>query len=206
VSDCGCEIENAGTGERRLLVTLLAINAVMFGVELAAGIAGDSAGLLADSLDMLADATVYGIALAAVGRPPSAKAMAALLSGYFQIALSLWVAVEVVRRLFGESEPQSSWMMAVGAIALAANVACLAMLAKHRKGEVHLRASFIFSTNDVLANLGVILGGFLVAATGSRLPDLAIGAAVVLLVLRGGLRIVREASRERGLSPGESAA
>jgi Co/Zn/Cd efflux system component len=199
-------MENAGAGERRLLVTLLAINAVLFGVELAAGIAGDSAGLLADSLDMLADAAVYGIALAAVGRPRSAKARAALASGYFQIALSLWVAVEVARRLFGESEPQSSWMMAVGALALAANVACLAMLAKHRNGEVHLRASFIFSTNDVLANLGVILGGFLVAATGSRMPDLAIGAAVVLLVLRGGLRIVRDASRERGLSQSESTA
>jgi Co/Zn/Cd efflux system component len=80
------------------------------------------------------------------------------------------------------------------------------MLAKHRNGEIHLRASFIFSTNDVLANLGVIVGGVLVAATGSRLPDLAIGAAVVLLVLRGGLRIVRDASRERGLRPDESAA
>jgi Co/Zn/Cd efflux system component len=178
----------------------------MFGVELAAGIAGDSAGLLADSLDMLADATVYGIALAAVGSPGSAKARAALVSGYFQIALSLWVAVEVVRRLLGESEPQSSCMVAVGALALAANVACLAMLAKHRKGEIHLRASFIFSTNDVLANLGVILGGFLVAATGSRLPDLAIGAAVALLVFRGGLRIVRDSLRARNPAPEESAA
>jgi Co/Zn/Cd efflux system component len=206
VSGCGCEIENPGAGERRLLVTLLAINAAMFGVELASGIAGDSAGLLADSLDMLADATVYGIALAAVGRPRSAKARAALASGYFQIGLSLWVAVEVVRRLFGESEPRSSWMMAVGALALLANVACLAMLAKHRNGEVHLRASFIFSTNDVLANLGVILGGFLVAATGSRLPDLAIGAAVVLLVLRGGLRIVRDALRTPAPAPEESTA
>jgi len=206
MSDCGCEVENSGAGERRLLIALLSINAVMFAVELTAGMVADSAGLLADSLDMLADATVYGIALAAVGRPPSAKARAALVSGYFQIALSLWVAVDVVRRLLGESEPRSSWMMAVGALALAANVACLAMLAKHRKGEVHLRASFIFSTNDVLANLGVILGGFLVAATGSRLPDLAIGAAVVLLVLRGGLRIVRDASRERDLTPDESAA
>jgi len=205
MSDCGCEIENAGARERRLLVTLLSINAVMFVVELASGIAGDSAGLLADSLDMLADATVYGMALAAVGRRKSAKARAALVSGYFQIALSLWVAVEVVRRLIGESEPRSSWMMAVGGLALLSNVACLAMLAKHRNGEIHLRASFIFSTNDVLANLGVILGGVLVATTGSRLPDLAIGAAVVLLVLRGGLRIVRDASREGGLSPEESA-
>jgi cation diffusion facilitator family transporter len=204
MSDCGCGIE--GAGERRLLFTLLGINAVLFGVELAAGIAADSTGLLADSLDMLADATVYGIALAAVGRSPSGRARAALVSGYFQIGLGLFVAVEVARRLLGDSEPLSSWMMGVGALALAANIACLAMLAKHRKGAVHLRASFIFSTNDVLANLGVILGGFLVAATGSRIPDLAVGTAVVLLVLGGGIRIVRDASRETGLSPDESAA
>ncbi len=178
----------------------------MFAAELAAGIAADSAGLLADSLDMLADATVYGIALAAVGRAVSAKARAALLSGYFQIGLAVWVAAEVLRRFLRGSEPQSTWMIVVGALALAANVACLALLAKHRKGEIHLRASFICSTNDVLANLGVILGGLLVAATGSPLPDLAIGAAVVALVLRGGLRIVRDASRETALSRDESAA
>ena len=206
MSDCGCKIENAGAGERRLLLVLLGINAVMFGVELAAGIAADSAGLLADSLDMLADATVYGIALAAVGRTASTKARAAVLSGYFQIGLAVWAAAEVLRRFLWGSEPRSTWMIVIGALALAANVACLALLAKHRKGEIHLRASFIFSTNDVLANLGVILGGLLVAATGSPLPDLAIGAAVVALVLRGGLRIVQDASRERAVSPDESAA
>lgn len=193
-------------GERRLLLVLLAINAVMCGVELAAGIAADSAGLLADSLDMLADATVYGIALAAAGRAASTKTRAALLSGYFQIGLSLSVAAEVLRRFLLGSEPHSTWMIAIGALALAANVACLAMLAKHRKGEIHLRASFIFSTNDVLANLGVIAGGLLVAATGSPLPDLVIGAAVVALVLRGGLRIVRDASGERALLSDESGA
>jgi Co/Zn/Cd efflux system component len=206
VSDCGCKIENSGAGERRLLLVLLGINAVMFGVELAAGIAADSAGLLADSLDMLADATVYGIALAAVGRTASTKARAAVLSGYFQIGLAVWAAAEVLRRFLWGSEPRSTWMIVIGALALAVNVACLALLAKHRKGEIHLRASFIFSTNDVLANLGVILGGLLVAATGSPLPDLAIGAAVVALVLRGGLRIVQDASRERAVSPDESAA
>jgi len=206
MSDCGCEIENAGAGERRLLVVLLGINAIMFGVELAAGIGADSAGLLADSLDMLADATVYGIALAAVGRAASAKARAALFSGYFQVGLAVWVGAEVLRRFLGGSEPQSTWMIAVGALALAANVACLAMLAKHRNGEIHLRASFICSSNDVLANLGVILGGLLVGATGSPFPDVVIGAAVVALVLRGALRIVRDASRERALSPDESAA
>jgi Co/Zn/Cd efflux system component len=206
MNDCGCGIENAGVGERRLLIGLLAINATMFAVEVGGGLAGDSAGLLADSLDMLADAAVYGLALAAVGGAASAKARAALWSGYFQIALSLGVAVEVLHRLVGESEPQSSWMVGVGALALAANVVSLALLVKHRNSEVHLRASFIFSTSDVLANLGVILSGLLVAGTGSRLPDLLVGAVVVSVVLRGGLRIVREASREIAPAPQRSGA
>jgi Co/Zn/Cd efflux system component len=204
MSECGCEPQ--GGSERSLLITLLAINAIMFGVELAAGIAADSAGLLADSLDMLADATVYGSALAAAGRTRLAKARAALLTGVFQLGLAVWVAAEVLSRFLRGSEPQSAWMVGVGALALAANVLCLALLMKHRNGEIHLRASFICSSNDVLANLGVILGGVLVAATGSPLPDLVIGAIVVALVVRGGLRIVREASKETALSRSESAA
>lgn len=199
-----CEPEPGS--ERSLLLTLLAINALMFGVELAAGIAADSAGLLADSLDMLADATVYGSAIAAAGRTGLAKARAALLSGVFQLGLAVWVAAEVLGRFLRGSEPQSTWMIGIGGLALAANVLCLALLMKHRKGEIHLRASFICSSNDVLANLGVILGGVLVAATGSPLPDLMIGAIVVTLVARGGLRIVRESSKETALSRSRSAA
>ena len=88
-------------------------------------------------------------------------------------------------------------MMAVGALALAANLVCLALLAKHRNGEVHMRASWIFSVNDVLANLGVILSGLIVFVIGSRWPDLIIGAAITVLVLRGGIRIIRDARAER---------
>jgi Co/Zn/Cd efflux system component len=87
-------------------------------------------------------------------------------------------------------------MMIVGTIALVANLSCLALLSKHREGEVHMRASWIFSVNDVLANLGVILGGVLVMASGSRWPDLVIGAVIVLLVMRGGVRILLDARRE----------
>ena len=86
--------------------------------------------------------------------------------------------------------------MAVGALALAANLVCLALLAKHRDGEVHMRASWIFSVNDVLANLGVILSGLIVFVIGSRWPDLIIGAVITALVLRGGIRIVRDARNE----------
>jgi Co/Zn/Cd efflux system component len=169
----------------------------MFAVELGAGVMAESTGLIADSLDMLADATVYGIGLFAAGRSATAKVNAALFSGGFQILLALCVASDVVRRALFGSEPVSELMMAVGAVALAANLVCLALLAKHRDGEVHMRASWIFSVNDVLANLGVILSALIVFVVGSRWPDLIIGAAITVLVLRGGIRIVRDARNEQ---------
>ncbi len=197
MSDCGCDIEEVEGLERRTLRVLLGINFTMFLAEAAAGWWGDSTGLLADSLDMLADATVYGIALYAVGRSARVKTGAAAASGWFQLLLGLGVLVEVVRRSLGASEPVSLLMMSVGAVALAANVTCLVLIAKHRNAGVHMRASWIFSTNDVIANLGVILSGGLVMLLGTRVPDLVVGAVIAAVVVRGGIQILREAKAER---------
>jgi Co/Zn/Cd efflux system component len=177
--------------EGRTLRVLLAINAVMFLVEAVAGWLSESTGLLADSLDMLADALVYGVSLYAVGRAAATKLRVAHLSGVLQGALALGVTVEVLRRVFMGSAPEPPAMIAVSFLALAANVSCLALIARHRDGGAHMKASWIFSTNDVLANLGVIAAAALVAWTGSRLPDLAVGTAVALLVLVGAVRILR---------------
>jgi len=195
--NCGGELEEAAELERRTLWTLSAINGVMFIAEAMAGWWGESAGLLADSLDMLADASVYGIALYAVGRSRRLQANAATASGVLQIALGIGVLVEVVRRFLYGSEPVSTLMMAVGAIALVANVSCLMLIAKHREGGIHMRASWIFSTNDVIANAGVIISGGLVMYLGSPLPDLIIGAVISAVVLRGGVQILREAKEAR---------
>ncbi len=191
------ELEEAAALERRTLRTLLAINGAMFLAEAVAGWWAQSTGLLADSLDMLADAAVYGIALYAVARARRLQASAAFLSGVLQIALGLGVLVEVVRRLIEGSEPVSGAMIAVGTAALLANLLCLALIAKHREGGVHMRASWIFSVNDVIANLGVIVSGGLVMLLGSRLPDLVIGALISLVVVRGGLLILGEAKEAR---------
>jgi Co/Zn/Cd efflux system component len=101
------------------------------------------------------------------------------------------VFADVARRLVGGSAPEPPAMIGVSAMALAANVACLLLVARHRHGGAHMKASWIFSTNDVLANLGVVAAGALVAWTGSRLPDLVVGTAVALLVLAGATRILR---------------
>lgn len=196
MDDC-CDVGEIETKEQaRVLWLVLAINATMFVAEFIAGILAQSTGLIADSLDMLADATVYAIGLYAVGRAASMKTRAALLSGVFQIVLALGVAGEILRRLIWGSEPEPFFMIGVSLIALIANMACLSLLAKHRDGEVHMRASWIFSKNDVIANVGVIGSGVLVLLLGAAWPDLAIGAVIVFVVLRGGISIVADARRE----------
>jgi Co/Zn/Cd efflux system component len=146
---------------------------------------------------MLADSAIYGIALYAVGKPASAKRTAALTSGIFQGVLGLLVVSEVIRHFLYGSEPTSLVMIIVGAAALAANISCLWFLRKQRRGEVHIRASWIFTRTDALTNFGTIVGGGLVLATRSALPDLIVGAAISLVVLYGSLEIVRDVMTEK---------
>mgnify|MGYP003146531079 FL=1 len=177
--------------EARILKWLLAINGIMFVIEITVGWWTRSTGLIADSLDMFADAAVYGVALYAVGHSVRVKLRAAHFSGWLQIILALGALGEVVRRLVFGSEPVSTLMMSFGLVALAANVTCLLLIARSRDSGAHMKASWIFSANDVIANLGVILAGILVAWTGSRYPDLLIGTMIALIVLRGAQRILQ---------------
>ena len=197
MSDCGCHIEITDREQSRVLWQLLAINAVLFVVELAVGWWAQSTGLIADSIDMLADATIYAIGLYAVGKAAAHKARAALLSGYFQGGLALLILVDILRRMIFGSEPVSLLMMGMGVLALIGNVICLLLINRHKDGEVHMRASWIFSKNDVVANVGVIVAGALVLWTGSRWPDLIIGLLIVGVVLRGAMQIIAEAREEQ---------
>ncbi|MFC1589575.1 cation transporter [Pseudomonadota bacterium] len=199
MAGCDCEIEIKNRDESRVLIILLCINALMFFVEITLGLFSQSTALIADSMDMLADATVYGIGLYAVGRPALLKIKAAHTSGVFQIILGLSVSIDVIRRLIWGSEPESSLMMAIGILALIANLICLSLISKHKEGEVHMRASWIFSKNDVIANLGIIIGGGLVYLLDSRFPDLIIGLLISILVIRGGIHIIKDANREKEL-------
>ena len=177
--------------EARTLKTLLTINAAMFVIEMTVAWFAESTGLLADSLDMFADAAVYGLALYAVGRSEHAKLRTAHVSGWLQAALAIGALVEIVRRTIGGSEPESLLMIGMAAVALVANAACLWLVSKHRAGGAHMKASAIFSANDVIANVGVIAAGVLVAVTASHVPDLVIGTLIAIVVLRGAHRILR---------------
>lgn len=181
----------ADSRERRTLWILMAINGVMFVAEMVAGWFAQSTGLMADALDMLADAAVYGTSLYAVGRAARLQVRAAHVSGWLQMALALGALAEVIRRFFLGSQPEPTWMMGIATVALVANVSCLYLISRHREGGAHMRASWIFSTNDVLANLGVIGAGLLVEWTQSRFPDLVIGAIIVTIVSTGSVRILR---------------
>lgn len=186
------EIELMGaSGEAKVLKTLLFINAIMFAFEIAFGWIAQSTGLIADSLDMFADAAVYGVSLYAVAKTLEKQRQAARMSGYIQLFLAAFALFEVARRLYFGSEPLVPYMVLVSLIALTANLACLALISKHRTGGVHMQASWIFSTNDVIANMGVILAGVLVYFTRSPYPDLLIGGIIAALVLRGALKILK---------------
>lgn len=179
--------------QRKLLWIVLVINFVFFIIEMTTGIISKSMGLVADSLDMLADSFVYGISLFAVGGTLIRKKRVAKLAGYFQILLASIGFIEVLRRFFGAEElPDFSTMIIVSFFALIANGICLFLLQKLKsKEEAHIKASMIFTSNDVIINLGVITAGFLVLWLDSSMPDLIVGTIVFLLVIQGAVRILK---------------
>ena len=178
------------TKQAEVLKLLLTINGVLFFIEFISGIIAASTGLIADSLDMFADAAVYGIALYAVGKAAKYQLKAAHFAGWIQLLLALIVIIDVVRRFMFGSEPESDLMIIIGFLALIANVTCLYLISGHKDGGAHMKASWIFSANDVIVNMGVILAGVLVAWTGSAYPDLIIGILVSLFVLNGARKIL----------------
>ncbi len=196
MSGCGCEVELKDNQQKTVLYWLLAINASMFFLEIGFGWLSESTALIADSLDMLADAIVYAIALYAVGKSIQHKVNAALVSGYFQLVLGILILLDIARRLYGESEPHSWFMIGIGLVALVANAICFILIRKHNNDEVHMRASWIFSANDVMANLGVVLAGILVMVLEQRWPDIVIGSIISVLIIRGAYRILSDAKQE----------
>ena len=178
--------------QSKLLWSVLIINFAFFIIEMTTGLISKSMGLVADSLDMLADSFVYGLSLWAVGSTVLRKKKVARWSGYFQLTLALLGIIEVVRRFIGsEAMPDYRIMIGVSILALIANGACLYLLQKSKSNEAHMKASMIFTSNDVIINAGVILAGVLVLLTQSKYPDLIIGSIVFLIVVKGAFRILK---------------
>jgi len=193
---CGSDPARATGAERRTLVIVLVLNAAMFLAEFSAGLLAGSTALLADSLDMLADAMIYALGLFALGRAPHWRARAALTSGLFQLALGLGVGVEAGVKLFADGLPDTTAMGMFGVIALLVNGACFLLLSRYRDGDINLRATWICSRNDMLGNIGVLVAAVLVDRLGVLWPDIVIGLMIAAIVVRSAVRVVREARRE----------
>lgn len=179
------------TQQRKVLWWVLGINLVFFVIEMTTGWISSSMGLVADSLDMLADSIVYGLSLLAVGAAVARKKKVAKISGYFQMGLALLGFLEVLRRFFAESgTPLFHWMIIISILALAGNLVTLWLINKAKSNEAHMQASSIFTSNDIIVNGGVILAGVLVYLLESKWPDLVIGGIVFAFVIRGAIRIL----------------
>ncbi|SKA28647.1 Cation efflux family protein [Enhydrobacter aerosaccus] len=194
------QLDASNAAERKTLLWVLGINFLQVIVAGAVGVIADSTGLLGAALDNLADAGVYLVSIYAVGRAVAAKARAARLSGVLLIVLGLALLLEVLRRFFVGAEPIGVAMIVTAIANAATNLVCLRLLRAHRDQGVHLKASWIFTTNDMLANAGIVVSAAAVMFFGSPLPDLIIGLLVSGIVVKGGWDILKEASKARGQS------
>lgn len=191
------EIDATDRAQRRVLRWVLGINLAQAVVVVGIGVFADSTGLMGAGLDNLADAAVYGVSLYAVGHTLAAKARAARLSGTFLILLGVGLLVEVIRRFVTGAEPVGLVMILTALANAATNLVVLWLLRKHRDEGVHMKASWIFTGNDMAANAGIVVSGLAVIWLRSPIPDLVIGIVVAGIAIRGGWDILDEARDAR---------
>jgi len=195
MKDC-CQItEDYTDRQRRVLSVVLWINVAMFVVEFGAGLIAHSTSLLADSFDMIGDAIVYGFSLYVVARGSVWQARGALLKGLIMAAFGAGVLAEVATKLVTGAVPVAETMGAIGALALAANVACLALLWPRRADDVNMRSVWTCSLNDVAGNVGVLAAGAGVAFTRQAWPDIIVGLVIAGLFAGSAVRVIRDARR-----------
>jgi Co/Zn/Cd efflux system component len=195
-----CGVRPIHDRHRRVLQVVLWINAAMFLAELAAGLIAHSTALVADSVDMLGDAIVYGFSLYVIGRGPAWQARGALLKGGIMAAFGAGVLVEVVAKLARGLTPEASIMWTVALAALVANGSVLALLSRHRGDDINMRSAWLCSRNDVIANAGVLVAALGVSLSGSAWPDVLIGLAIAALFVLSAVGVIRQA-----LAPAEPA-
>lgn len=192
----GQELEKLArqSDQRRVLVTVLIINALMFVLEFSAGIVAGSTALMADATDMLGDALVYGVSIYALARSDRWKAGAAMFKGVFILALGVGIVVNVIAKVQSGIPPSSTLMLVFGAMALVANLACLRLLWRFRGHDVNMASTFECSRNDVISNVGVLVAAGAVALFNSPWPDIIIGSAMAVVFLRSSFRVMTDAA------------
>jgi Co/Zn/Cd efflux system component len=199
VDEC-CEVREVPRQQRRVLHAVLWVNAAMFLAEGIAGLVAHSTALLADSVDMLGDAIVYGFSLYVIGRGVVWQARAALLKGVIMAAFGVGVLVQVAVKIAYGLTPTAELMGVVGLVALGANLFCLSLLWRRRGDDINMRSAWVCSRNDVIGNVGVLVAAVAVGLTASPWPDILVGLLVAAVFGRSALRIIREATRPVAIS------
>ena len=195
-NDKACEIEALRTRQSSTLKIVLGINAAMFLVELTAGLLSGSVSLVADSLDMLGDALVYGFSIYVVARGARMKANAALLKGGIMAAFGLFVLGQAVYKIAFPQVPVFEAIGAIGLLALATNGICFALLWRHRTDDINMSSVWLCSRNDIIANVSVLFAAVGVWLSHSGWPDILVGLALAALFLRSALFVLRGAITE----------
>jgi Co/Zn/Cd efflux system component len=193
-------------GWRSALWIALAVNAGMFLMEIAAGVAAGSASLQADALDFAGDAANYAISLGVAGMALAWRARAALAKGLSLAVLALWVLGSTVWHALAGTLPAAGTMGAVGVLALAANAGVALMLYRWRGGDANMRSVWICSRNDAIGNVAVVLAALGVFGTGTGWPDIIVASVMAALGLSGGWQIVRQSLAELRAGRGRLAA
>ncbi len=199
MKDCCPTLEAQGVlqeRQKRVLWVVLVINLVMFFVEGVSGWIADSNALMADALDMLGDAAIYGFSLFVILSRPDWNPKVSLVKGVVMSLFALWVLGEAVYRALFPVLPGSVVMGAVGALALAANVVCAVLLLRHRNDDLNMRSTWLCTRNDVLANVGVLAAAAGVAWTKANWPDLLVGVIISGLIFKSSVEIIKEAWME----------
>jgi cation diffusion facilitator family transporter len=202
-ASCGHSVAFDGTSPayRRALWIVIALNAAMFAVEITAGALAGSQALRADALDFLADALTYGASLWVIGRAATLRAKVALVKGLSLLAMGLWVFGSTVWLLFGPGLPRAEVMGIVGALALAANLASVLILMRHRDGDANVRSVWLCSRNDAVGNVAVMGAALAVGLTATPWPDLMVAALMSGLFLTSATQILRQAIAEMRVGP-----
>ena len=195
-NDKACEIDALRSRQSSILKIMLGINAAMFIVELVAGLLGNSVSLVADSLDMLGDALVYGFSIYVVARGARMKAKAALFKGGIMAAFGLFVLGQAVFKIAFPQVPVFEAIGAIGLLALAANSICFILLWRHRADDINMSSVWLCSRNDIIANVSVLFAAIGVWVTHSGWPDILVGLAIAALFLRSALFVLHGAIKE----------
>jgi Co/Zn/Cd efflux system component len=199
------DLASSNVQDRRILWYVLLINLAQSALGMGVGIWASSTALIGAALDNLADASVYAVGIYAVGRSVRAKVVAARLSGWLLIGLSILLVGEVIRRFMGSDAPIGPAMMAMAAVNSAINVFCLRLLKRHKGEDVNFKASAIFTSNDSIVNMAILVSGLLVLWLGSNLPDLILGIVAALFAASGGREILEHAHKASRESSSELA-